>query len=110
MNKEDVDEAVAKWLPQVGLPPAPEPGVKDLRGRSIRVAKFTDDETARFFFPRRSLLFQQRMVRVLAVQLRKRGAKIESVQLTIEEYARWQDESGEPDSPELRYRYATELP
>lgn len=110
VNKEDVNEAVAAWLPAVGLPPAPAAGVKDLKGRAIRVAKFTDDETARFFFPRRSLEFQQRMVRVLTVHLRKRGAKIESVRPTVEDYARWQDAGGQPDSAELRYRFATELP
>jgi hypothetical protein len=111
VNKEDVDEAVAAWLPALGLPPQPAAGVKDLKGRSVRVAKFTDEESIRFFFPRRTLPFQQRMVKALAVHLRKRGAKIESVQLTIEDYARWLDARGATtDTPELRYQFATEPP
>ena len=110
MNKEDIAAAVAAWLPAFGLPPAPAAGVKDLRGQAIRVPKFTDEATVRFFFPRRSLAFQHSMTPVLTAQLRKRGAKIVSVFLTAEDYARWQDASGEADTPELRFRFATRPP
>jgi len=108
--KEDVDGAVAAWLPAWGLPPAPAAGVKDLRDQGIRVAKFTDDETCRFFFPRRTVSFQQRMTRTVTMMLRKRGAKIISVPLTVEDYARWQQAQDAPDSPELRFRFATRPP
>jgi hypothetical protein len=84
--------------------------VKDLRGEGIRVAKFTDEETSRFFFPRRTLGFQQRMTKTLTMQLRKRGAKIVSVRLTVEDYARWIDASGKSDTPELRFKFATRPP
>jgi hypothetical protein len=79
VDKDIVSEAIAKWLPALRLPPAPAPGVKDLRGEAIRVAKFTEEELVRFFFPRRNLAFQQTLQRRLAEHLRKRGAKIESV-------------------------------
>jgi hypothetical protein len=107
---EDVAEAAAAWLPAWGLPAPPPAGVKDLRGQGIRVAKFTDEETSRFFFPRRTLGFQQRMTKTITMQLRKRGAKIVSVQLTPEDYARWQQAQGQPDTPELRFSFATVPP
>ena len=84
--------------------------MKDLKGQGIRVAKFTDEETSRFFFPRRSLLFQQRMVRELAVRLRKRGARIISVSLTVEDYARWLDSQRLEDTPDRRFRFASQPP
>lgn len=107
---EDVAAAVAAWLPTWGLPASPPAGVKDLRGQGIHVAKFIDDETCRFFFPRRTVGFQQRMTGVITRGLRKRGAKIISVRLTIEDYARWQQAQDEADSPELRFRFATRPP
>jgi hypothetical protein len=110
VDKEAIQTALAQWLPAVGLAPAPAAGVKDLRGRTIRVAKFEDEEGVRFFFPRRSLVFHQNLVRALRVQLQRRGGKLESVRPSIEDYARWQDASGQPDSDQLRYRYASELP
>jgi hypothetical protein len=107
---EAVAEAVAAWLPAWGLPVSPVAGVKDLKGQGIRVAKFTDDATSRFFFPRRTLGFQQRMTKAITMSLRKRGAKIISVPLTIEDYARWQQSQDKPDSAELRFRFATRPP
>lgn len=107
---EAVASAVAAWLPAWELPPAPAPGIKDLKGESIRVAKFVDEETCRFFFPRRKLLFQQRMTKVVTLGLRKRGARIVSVRLSVEDYARWQQQQTAADSPELRFRFATRPP
>jgi len=107
---EDVAGAVAAWLPALGLPAPPAAGVKDLKGQGVRVAKFTDEETVRFFFPRRKLLFQQRMVSLLTMGLRKRGAKIVSVSPTPEDYARWQQTQDRPDSPELRFQFASRPP
>jgi hypothetical protein len=107
--KEDIDSAVAAWLPAFGLPPE-QPGVKDLRGRVIALAKFTDDETCRFFFPRRTVLFQQRMVRAIGRIFMRRGAKLSSVQLISEDYARWCDAHKKTDTPELRFHYATRPP
>lgn len=108
--KEEVAAAVAEWLPAWGLPSAPAAGVKDLKGQGIRVAKFTDPETCRFFFPRRTIPFQQRMTRTITTMLSRRGAKIISVPLTIEDYARWQQGQDTPDTPGLRYRFATRPP
>jgi len=107
---EDVAEAVAAWLPEFGLPASPPAGVKDLKGTAVRVSKFIDEETCRFFFPRRTLSFQQRMVKALTGALRKRGAKIDSVRLTVEDYARWLDLSHEADSPALRFQFGTRPP
>jgi hypothetical protein len=50
------------------------------------------------------------MTKALTMQLRKRGAKIISVALTVEDYARWQQSQREHDSPELRFRFASALP
>jgi len=79
-----VEGAVDDWLPALGLPAPPAAGVEDLKARPIRVAKFIDDATVRFFFPRRTLSLQQRMVKSLARRLRKRGAEILSVRSSIE--------------------------
>jgi len=104
---EDVADAIKAWLPAFGLPAEPVDRVKDLRGRSVRVAKFVDEVPVRFFFPRRTLLFQQKMVKGLTRHLRGRGAKIDSVRLSIEDYARWLDLSHETDTAELRFHFAT---
>lgn len=110
VDKAEILDAVEKWKPLLGIPPAPAAGVRDLTGRTVRVPKFMDNDAVRFFFPRRTLAFHRAMVTQLRVQVQRRGAKIESVYISIEDYARWQDASGEPDSEGLRYRYATELP
>lgn len=107
--KEDIDSAVAAWLPAFGFAPE-QTGVKDLRGRVIALAKFTDDETCRFFFPRRTVLFQQRMVRAIGRIFMRRGAKLSSVQLISEDYARWIERERKADTPELRFQYATRAP
>lgn len=105
--KEEVVNAVAAWLPAFGLPSASQDAPKDLKGRSFRVARFADENAVRFFFPRRSLIFQQRMVKALTRQLRKRGAEIVNLRLTVEDYARWQQTQDRPDSAELRFHFAT---
>jgi len=110
VEKETVESAVAAWLPSLGLPPQPAAGVKDLKGRGVRVAKFTDEETLRFFFPRRTLPFEQHMVKALTAQLRRRGAKIESVPLTTKFFEQWCRETRAEDTPETRYRFATSPP
>jgi hypothetical protein len=81
--------------------------VKDLRDRSVLVSKFTDDATVRFFFPGRTLTFQQRMVKNLTRRLRKRGAAIVSVRPTVEDYARWLQAQSRLDTPELRFQFAS---
>lgn len=105
---EDVAEALAAWWPALGLPAPPPAGVKDLRGQGIPVHKFIDEETCRFFFPRRTLSFQQRMVKMLTVSLRKRGARIISINPSIEDYARWCDLCRCEDTPERRFHYASQ--
>ena len=108
--KEDVDQAIVGWLPKFGLPRPSPSDPKDLRGQSIRVGKFDDEDTVRFFFPRRTLTFHQRMVKKLVGTLRKRGAKIESVHLTIDDYTSWIAVTGERDTPQFRYQFATTPP
>ena len=110
VDKEDIVGAVEAWLPALGLPEAPAAGVRDLAGRSIRIAKFTDEETSRFFFPWRTLLFQMKMQQQLGVILRKRGAKILSVRPTAEDYARWLESEKKSDSAELRFHFASQPP
>ena len=109
VNK-DVEGAVDEWLPALGLPAPPAAGVKDLAGRQVRVAKFIDDAAVRFFFRRRTLSFQQRMVKALTRRLRKRGAEIISVRPTIEDCARWCDAQGNPDTSALRFQFASAPP
>lgn len=110
VEKEDIAAAVLAWLPAFGLPEAPAAGIKDLAGREIPLAKFTDEETCRFFFPRRALVFQQRMQRELGLMLRRRGAKMLSVRITSEDYARWCEREGKTDSEALRFDFATRPP
>ena len=45
-----------------------------------------------------------------ANHIRRRGAKIFSVALTIEDYARWCDSTGNADTPEQRFRFASSPP
>lgn len=107
---EDVAGAIESWLPSLGLPPEPAAGVKDLRDRSVSLPRFRDEDTCRFFFPRRTLLFHQRMTKAIAGRLRKRGAKIINVDLTAEIYARWLEGERKSDAPELRFQFATRPP
>jgi hypothetical protein len=110
VSKDDVREALVGWQSALGLSADPGPGVKDLKGRSVRIVVFDDEESTRFYFPRRSLLFHQMMVQVLTRALRRRGAKIDRVTLTAEDYARWCDRTGTEDLPEVRYRFASAPP
>ncbi len=73
-------------------------------------AKFIDDAAVRFVFPRRTLSFQQRMVKALNRRLRNRGAEIMSVRPTIEDYARWCDAQGKPDTSPLHFQFASAPP
>lgn len=107
---DDVAGAIESWMPALGLPPEPAAGAKDLRDQSVPLARFRDEETCRFFFPRRSLLFHQRMTKAIAGRLRKRGAKVINVDLTAEGYARWSERDHSPDTPELRFQFATRPP
>lgn len=109
MPDENVTAAADTWLAEFRLPAA-VPGEKDLAGQSIPIGKIRDEESCRYFFPRRTLLFQQRMTKAITVTLRKRGAKITSIPLDIETYARWLETAAQPDSPALRYQFATRPP
>jgi hypothetical protein len=106
---EDVVEAAGHWLAAFELPGARE-GVKDLAGRTVVVSSLTDEETVRFFFPRRSLLFHQGVVKKLTGALRKRGAKIERRPITPEDFVRWRSVGGHSDTPEQRFRFASVPP
>lgn len=107
---DEVPAAAERWLALFGLPVPPPAGGKDLRGQRVRLCASQDDETMRFFFPRRSIPFSNRMIKEVAATLRRRGAKIDRVDLNIEAYARWLDGLGKRDTEELRYEFATKLP
>jgi hypothetical protein len=106
----DIEDAIAKWLPEFGLPPAPSAGEKDLRGHTIRMASFADEDACRFFFPRRTLNFQRRMAKALLRKFASRGAKVRMVPVGAELYARWLDANGKADTPEVRFQFATRPP
>ncbi len=108
--RDALTDTITALLSAWGVPPASASGVKDLRGQQIRVAKFTYKEASRFFFPRRTLLYQQRMTKKVTRLLRKGGTGPISLSLTVEDYARWQHSQPDSDSPELRYRFATRPP
>jgi hypothetical protein len=99
----DLDPAAAAWLAEFNLP-------TDLKGQTVRVSRLSDQATVSFFFPRRTLPYHFGMVKKLTAALRKRGAKIERVDLTAEVYARWLHAQGKPDSDRERYRFATTPP
>ena len=107
---EDLASAIASWLPSLGLPPEPDADIKDIRDRFVPLPRFRDEDTCRFFFPRRTLLFHQRMTKAIAGRLRKRGARVVNVDLSPESYARWSESEAKPDAPELRFRYASNPP
>ena len=50
------------------------------------------------------------MVKEITRALYKRGAKIDSVRLTPADYTAWLARTGESDTQEARYRYASVLP
>ncbi len=108
---EDAKEAAAKWFAAFKLPP-PVPGQKDLTGRVVRICSFPeqDSESVRFFFPRRSVPFLNDMIKCIRVAVQRRGAKIERIVITPEDYARWIDKTGAVDTEALRYQFATLLP
>lgn len=106
--KDEVAEAVSQWIRSIGLPDAPAAGGKDLHGRGVPVVKFTDEDTVKFFFPKRSIPFQRAMVKALNRILLRRGAHIVSVSITAEDYARWLEARRQPDSPALRYQFASQ--
>ncbi len=109
---EDAKEAAAKWLASFKLPNPPAEGGKDLRGRVVRLCSFPDQDSAtiRFFFPKRTVPFQNTMAKAMRVTLQKRGAKIQRIVITPEDYARWIQETGAEDTEALRYQFATLLP
>lgn len=107
VSRDEVDQALAGWESALGLPAEPADGAKDLKGRTVRVAVFEFEEDIRFFFPRRSVIFHQKMLRVLTRALRRRGAKIDRVTLTPEDYKLWCERTGTVDLPEVRYRFAS---
>lgn len=108
--REDIAHALESWLSAFGLPAPDAANPKDLRGQTVAVAKFSDEATVQFFFPRRTLIFQQRLVRELGRKLNRRGAQVLSVQLTPEDYARWCDAWSKTDTAEQRFQYATRPP
>lgn len=110
MSFEEVPAAAEKWLAAFGLPEPSASGVKDLKGQRVRLCASQDDETLRFFFPKRSVPFSNRMIKAVRVMLQKRGAKIDRVDLNVEAYARWVDRQGLMDTEELRYEFASKLP
>lgn len=107
---EALASAIAAWMPALELPAPPAEPAKDLRDRTVPLPRFRDEDTCRFFFPRRTLLFHQRMTKAIAGQLRKRGAVVVMVDLTSEDFARWCDANGKADTPELRFQFATRPP
>lgn len=109
---EDAKAAAAVWLKAFKLPNPPAEGGKDLRGRVVRICSFPDQDkaTVQFFFPKRSVPFQNEMVKTLRTSLRKRGAKFERIVITPEDYARWIQKTGAEDTEVLRYSFATLLP
>lgn len=108
---EGIAEALEKWLAAFGLPPEPATGEKDLKGQTVRVSSFPDEEALQFFFPKRTVPFHQTLVKKLTGRLRKRGATIERVPLTAEDFARWLDlRPGLVDSFSRRYEFATRPP
>lgn len=109
---ENAKEAAAAWLEAFKLPPAPAPGVKDLKGRVILLCSFPEQNSddVRFFFPKRTVPFLNDMVKCIRVAVQKRGAKIQRVVITPADYARWLDATAEKDTEALRYKFATLLP
>ena len=109
---ENAQEAAAKWLAAFELPPAPAPGVKDLRGRAVRLCSFPDQSQAdvHFFFPKRSVPFLNDMIKAVRVHIQKRGGKLARIVITPEDYARWIEKAGAADTEALRYQFATLLP
>lgn len=109
---ENAEAAAEKWLAEFGLP-APDPAhPKDLRGRLVKVCGFgNDEESLRFFFPRRKIEFHQNVVKKVVRMLKKRGAEIRRPPVTPEDYARWLElQEDKTDTPSRRYDYATRFP
>jgi hypothetical protein len=110
LMNENLEAAVAAWLREFDLPDG-TPGIKDLAGRTVRLARFREEETCRFFFPLRTLLWHQRMAKAVAGGiLRKRGAKVVMVDLTPEDFARWLEREHKTDTAGLRFQFATRPP
>jgi hypothetical protein len=110
MDRTQLLAAVEQWLSGFGLPPTPVPRTKDLAGKTVRVCSSQDEDVIRFFFPRRSIPVSNNMIKEMVRLLRRRGATVERVQLSVEAYARWIDGRGLKDTEELRYEFASKLP
>ena len=109
---EDAKDAGDAWLKAFDLPTAPAPGVKDLKGRVVKLCSFPeqDNEAVRFFFPRRSVPFLNDMVKSIRVAVQRRGGKIQRVIITPQDYALYLQRTGQSDTDALRFQFATLLP
>lgn len=53
-----------------------------LKGRLWRIAVLTTEEDCRFFYPRRSLIFQQKLTTALSRAIRSRKGKVQRITFT----------------------------
>jgi hypothetical protein len=72
VSAEDAHVVAEQWLADHGIP-------EDLGGRTVNVVVFASEDDCRFFYARRSLVWQQRMIQKLGRKIRMRKGKIRPI-------------------------------
>jgi hypothetical protein len=99
VSAQDAKEAAEKWLAHFRIP-------ENLAGRIVQLVIFASDEDCRFFYPRRALIWQQKVNTKTSRAVRSRKGKVWRVTITPAEYEKWRAEDGRVDSPDLRREFA----
>src|SRR5580765_2582282 len=98
MDWEKVNEFVAAWAEQQGLP-------QDFKGKTLTLVDFENEGDCVFFYPGRTLLAQKAFTSALSKFARARHARTEHITINRDHYQHWLLAEKQVDSEENRGRF-----
>jgi hypothetical protein len=98
MNWDKINEFVETWAGIHGLPAS-------LKGHTLTIVDFANDDDCAFFYPGRTLLAQKAFIAALVRLVRARRGRTELTTITPEHYRHWLAAEQAADSEENRARY-----
>jgi hypothetical protein len=98
MNWEKVNEFVAGWAEQQGVP-------QDFKGKTLTLVDFESEEDCAFFYPGRTLLAQKAFTSALSKFARARHARTEHITINRDHYQHWLLAEKQEDSEQNRGRF-----
>lgn len=99
MSAANAREAAEKWVLDHAIS-------EDLRGRTVYLVTFHDEEACRFYYPRRALKFHQQITSAISRICRARRAKIQRVYLTVADWHLHAELASVADTPDERRKFA----